>query len=407
MRRRILLLFIASSLILTSGCSEKKPGPKTEKVVPVSVYQVSEKERQNISRYIGTVQPEKTVNLSFKIGGRISSVKVKKGDSVKKGQVLAALDDTDLIYAENLAKSQLEMALAQYEKASNGATAEDIEQARLNVIKAEDAYNYALDRLSEAKELYQKGTATKQAYEQAELEVKIREADLKLAREVQAQVEKGARYEEIKALYAQVESATTEYNYRKAQLEEATLKSPINGIVLEVMCEAGEMAGAGYPVIVLCDNSRIVNVGVPEKELKNITLKTEVTVEKDDNTFESKIKRISDVPDATTGLYNIEIVCNGLDEPFGASVTVHFSLGTENGIYIPISAILNDGLDFVFTVSQDRAVRKNITIEEVYNFEAKVTGLDNGDLLIVSGIISRLSAGDRIAVKEVDYGTNN
>ena len=75
---------------------------------------------------------------------------------MKKGDVLVSLEKTDLIYAENLAKSQLEMVLAQYEKASNGATEEDIEQARLNAVKAEDAYKYALDRFDEVKELYQK-----------------------------------------------------------------------------------------------------------------------------------------------------------------------------------------------------------------------------------------------------------
>ena len=40
------------------------------------------------------------------------------------------LDKADLLYAESLAKAQLEMALAQYEKAFNGATEEDIEQSR-------------------------------------------------------------------------------------------------------------------------------------------------------------------------------------------------------------------------------------------------------------------------------------
>ena len=203
------MFFTASLLFFATACSEREPEQKTEKVIPVGVYQVSELERQHASRYIGTVQPGKTVKLSFKTGGRVESVRVDKGDSVKKGDVLVSLEKTDLIYAENLAKSQLEMVLAQYEKASNGATEEDIEQARLNAVKAEDAYKYALDRFDEVKELYQKGTATKQAYEQAELEVKIRESDLKLAKEIQAQVQKGARYEEIKALSAQVESAKT------------------------------------------------------------------------------------------------------------------------------------------------------------------------------------------------------
>ncbi|NLM10806.1 MAG: biotin/lipoyl-binding protein [Clostridiaceae bacterium] len=400
------MFFTASLLFFATACSEREPEQKTEKVIPVGVYQVSELERQHASRYIGTVQPGKTVKLSFKTGGRVESVRVDKGDSVKKGDVLVSLEKTDLIYAENLAKSQLEMVLAQYEKASNGATEEDIEQARLNAVKAEDAYKYALDRFDEVKELYQKGTATKQAYEQAELEVKIRESDLKLAKEIQAQVQKGARYEEIKALSAQVESAKTEYNYRKSQLNEATLKSPIDGIVLDVLCEEGEMAGAGYPVMVLCNEDRVVHVGVPEKELKNITLETDVTIEKEDRMFESKIRHISDFPDTATGLYNVEIESGELDEPFGATVTVHFSLGKIKGVFIPISAILNDGVDYVFTVSQNRVVRKNITIEEIDNFNARVTGLVSGDLLVTSGI-GRISAGDRVTVKEVDYGTDN
>ena len=46
------------------------------------------------------------------------------------------------------------------------------------------------------------------------------------------------------------------------------------------------MAGAGYPVMVLCNEDRVVHVGVPEKELKNITLETDVTIEKEDRMFE-------------------------------------------------------------------------------------------------------------------------
>lgn len=406
MKKRFFLILTAGLLLFTVACSDKTTGQYTEKVIPVGVYQVKEEERPVVSKYIGTVQPEKTVKLSFKTGGRVESIRVKQGDSVKKGDVLISLDKTDLIYAETMAKSQLEMAKAQYEKACNGASGEEIEQARLSVVKAEDAYKYALDRFNEVKELYGKGTATKQMYDQAELEVKIRESDLKMAREAEAQVQKGARNEDLKALSAQVKSAETEYNYRKSQLDEATLKSPVDGTVLEILCEEGELTGAGYPVIVICNGEKTVHVGIPENELENITLDTIVSVRKDDKIYESKIKHIADLPDTTTGLYNIEISCNELDEPLGSTVTVHFSLRKEKGIYIPIAAILNDGTDYVYVVSEDRAVRKNITIEDIDNFEARVTGLNSGDLLVSSGT-GRVSTGDRVTVKEVDYGTGN
>ena len=55
-------------IILRYSLFGREPEQKTEKVIPVGVYQVSELERQHASRYIGTVQPGKTVKLSFKTG---------------------------------------------------------------------------------------------------------------------------------------------------------------------------------------------------------------------------------------------------------------------------------------------------------------------------------------------------
>lgn len=406
MDRRILIGFIASLILIGTACTDNITEMEIEKVVPVEAQRVDEEERFRQSNYLGTVKPEKTIQLSFKTGGRVDRITVRKGDRVKKGDILVSLDKTDLIYAENLAKSQLEMAEAQYEKAFNGATEEDIEQAKLNVVKAEDGYRYALDRFAEVEELYLNGTSTKQQYEQAALEVNIREADLKLAREIQSQVQKGARFEEIKALSAQLESARTEYNYRKNQVNEATLKSPIEGTVLDVLCEEGEIAGTGYPVIVVCNDEKSVHVGVPEKELKNITKQTEVTIEKGGMSVKSGIVRISEIPDDLTGLYDVEISGNEFDVPFGASINVNFSFGMGKGIYIPITAILNDGVDYVYTVLEERAVRKNISIEEIDKFEARVTGLNIEDLLVTSGM-NRINSGDKVTVKEINYVSNN
>ena len=411
MGKRIMLflsafLLLLILLVLAYGCSAGKEEQKTEKIIPVSVYRVSEQEKQYYSRYTGTVQPEKTVKLSFKTGGRVEYIAVKKGDSVKKGDVLASLEKTDLLYAESLAKSQLEIALAQYEKAAGGATEEEIEQARLNVMKASEAYNYAKERFREAEELYQDGTVTKQVYEQALLEVRIRDADLRLANEVLSQVQKGAREEDLKVLAAQVNTAETEYSYRRNQLSEAVLRAPADGTVLDVLCEEGEITGAGYPVIVLRTGEKIVYVGVTEEELKNISEDTEVTVEKDGKVFEARIKSVSELPDPMTGLYNIEIACDKLDLPLGAVVAVNFSMGNRRGFYIPISAVLNDGSDYVFVVSDDRVQRRSITIEEAFNFDVRVTGINEGDLVLIAGM-GRVSPGDRVVVKEVDYGTDN
>lgn len=399
MKKKIRLGILAAFLLMTTACSQQITEEKPERVVPVEVVRVTGEERVPVSSFIGTVQPGKTVQLSFKIGGRIENITVEKGDAVRKGQVIAVLEKSDLIYAENLAKTQLEMVQAQYEKASNGATPEDIEQARLNRVKASDAYQYAVDRFAEVEALYAAGTASKQVYDQAELEKNIRYSDLKLAEEVEAQVLKGARYEEIKALTAQLDSARTEYEYRQSQLEEATLRSSIQGTVMEVLGVKGEIIGAGYPVVVLRDEDKLVYVGVPEKELKTITANTTATLEKDGQKIEAEVSRIAEIPDSLTGLYNVELTAEKLEIPFGATVTVHFPKPSEKGFYIPLSAVLNDGQDYVYVVDEDKALRKNITILGTDDFEVRVSGLSEGDFLIVSGA-GRVSTGESVMVKE-------
>ncbi len=402
MKRTIYLVIMAGLISLTAACSDTPGLQAAEKSVPVETMRVSEEIRQRKSSFIGTVQPGKTVRFSFKTGGRIADVYVEKGDRVKKGDIIASLEKTDLVYVENLAKAQLEMVKAQYEKAFNGATAEDIEQARLNVVKARDAYEYAEDRLLEVEQLYLSGTASKQAYDQTKLERNIRQSDLKLAEEIETQVKNGARYEEIKALSAQLASAETEYEYRKGLLADAVLKSDMDGVVMEVLAEKGEITGSGYPVMVIRSEEKMVYVGVPEKELPNITLETEVVIEKEDLKQASEIVRIAEIPDNITGLYNIELVADTMDTPFGASVTVSFSYGTRKAFFIPISAIQTGSADYVYTVSEGRAARKSVNIIAVDNYEAGVTGLNEGDSIIISGT-GRISSGDLVTVKEGNH----
>lgn len=291
------------------------------------------------------------------------------------------------------------MVKAQYEKALNGATSEDIEQARLNVSKAEDTYRYAEEQFEEVERLYLQGTASKQVYDQAKLERDIRKSDLKLAKEMEAQVLKGARHEEIKALEAQLESAQTEYDYRRSMLDNAVLISGIDGVVMEVLSEKGEITGAGYPVVVLRSDEKIVYVGVPDKELKKITPETKVFIEYEEMQVESGVIRISEIPDTLTGLYNIEVKADEIDIPFGASVTVSFLYGEDKGIFVPITAI-NSGIeDYVYIVSDGRAVRRPVKIEGIDNFDARVTGIFEDEYIITSGV-GRISAGSAVSVKE-------
>jgi len=182
-------------------------------------------------------------------------------------------------------------------------------------------------------------------------------------------------------------------------LDNAVLISGIDGVVMEVLAEKGEITGAGYPVVVLRNAEKIVYAGVPEKELKKITPETKVIVEYEEMRAESEIIRISEIPDTLTGLYKIEIKAGELNIPLGASVTVTFLYGEDKGIFIPITAVHRGTEDYVYIVSGGRADRRPVKIEGVDNFDVRVTGIQEGEYIVTSGT-GRISAGNAVTVKE-------
>ena len=77
------------------------------------------------------------LTLAFPIGGRIKSVSVKIGDTVKAGEILASLDAENVIGAINQAKAAYSVAIANYQKVLNGATGSTIDIAKAAVNTAQ------------------------------------------------------------------------------------------------------------------------------------------------------------------------------------------------------------------------------------------------------------------------------
>lgn len=123
-------------------------------------YAFSEVKKSDISQTISTtgiVKSDQNVSLSFKRGGTISSIKVKTGNTVKKGQTLVSLDSKDTLTAVSQAQAALNSANANYEKVTNGATANNIAVAQ----SAVDSAQVSLDNI---KSISQKNIDSKYDY---------------------------------------------------------------------------------------------------------------------------------------------------------------------------------------------------------------------------------------------------
>jgi len=112
MRLKGLLILTLSFLLI--GCGEKTDNnQKYDPVIPVNVTVVDMNDGSNVRNYIGTLQSEVKISLSFPLGGTITNIYVHNGQKVKKGAIIAKVDETT-------AKSLHDAALASLNQAEDG-----------------------------------------------------------------------------------------------------------------------------------------------------------------------------------------------------------------------------------------------------------------------------------------------
>ena len=207
----------------------------------------------------------KTVDLASKVTGRVKSIYIKKGDRVNKGDILAELDTPEIKAKAQQADATLELALAQQEKAYNGARSEQIAMAKASLDLAQKTY----DRLNR---LHSEGVIPTQKLDEAH-------SKYTAAKENYDMLVRGTRIEDKISAIANVRKAQGANKEVESYLKENKIISPINGVVTDVTVEEGELVGAGYPIITIIDDSDCwVTFNLREDLLSKIKNGTEIYV---------------------------------------------------------------------------------------------------------------------------------
>lgn len=207
----------------------------------------------------------KTVDLSSKVTGRVKKLMIKKGDVVKKGQVLAELDTPEIDAKSQQAEAALELAMAQQEKTYNGNRSEQIAMAKASSDLARKTY----DRMSR---LHKEGVIPTQKLDEAY-------SSYKAAKENYDMLARGSRFEDKLSAAAKVKRAQGAGKEVNSYLRENKIISPIDGTVTEVVPEEGELVGAGYPIITVTDNKDCwATFNLREDLLSKIKIGTEFDV---------------------------------------------------------------------------------------------------------------------------------
>lgn len=258
------------------------------------------------------------VDVNTKIAGRVIKLAVKEGSMVKKGQLLAQIDDTDLLNQEKAARAQLAAAAAAVEKAAAGmqaAAAEadkaqaaldvtrgsagaDLAKAEAGLAKAQDDAALAEKTYRRVEMLYQQGAVPAQQLDEAKNKLDAASAAVQAAQDDVAAARAGMGQVNVyqadlaaasaakSAAEADINAARAAYNQAQAQLQEieanlaqTKVVAPVSGMITSRNVEPGEVVAAGAPLYTLTDlDHNWVDVKVPESMLGKIKLHQKVTV---------------------------------------------------------------------------------------------------------------------------------
>lgn len=195
--------------------------------------------------YVGNGRLEATeVQIASKTPGRLAEVRVNEGDKVIKGQLLARMDTRTLEAQRNQAEAEVLRAR------------ENLSAAQANVQLRQSELLLAQQELKRSQELFRRGYASGQIIDQQQARFDTANAAVAAAR---AQV--SAVGAAIGAAQAQVAQLTSE-------IDDSSLRAPIDGVIQLRMAEPGEVLGAGGRVLMLID---------PNDQYMNLYLSASVT----------------------------------------------------------------------------------------------------------------------------------
>ena len=278
----------------------------SQPAVKVQAETVRRKDLKSKITASGKIQPETVVKVSANIAARITSLPVKDGERVEKGQLLVLLDKTRYVANVERARSSLRSAIS-------------------HLRKVEGDYK-------RAKELYEKGLTS--------------ESEMELLRSQYAAAKSG------------VEQGKASLKEAEDDLSKCTITSPISGLIIQLNKEEGEMVlGAQFKedvIMIVADLKRIeAQVDVDETDVVDVRPGQKATIEVDalpDTVLHGRVKEISNTA-TTTGygtqeeVTNFKVKVSLLDPPSalrpGMSATVDIITAHHpNALSIPIQSVV-------------------------------------------------------------------
>lgn len=327
--------------------------PSSEIVRNVSVLAVQPANVPDMLDAVGTVRAAQSSNLASQMMGNIVEMRVREGDRVQRGQVLAVIDDSQ-------PRATLDRAIA-----ADAA-------AQQQLLAAESDLSLAESTLKRYQTLYERKSVSPQEFD----EVRTRQQSSLAHRDM-------ARADHAQAKAALKQARTT--------LDYSRIRAPFDGVVTEKKADPGTLASPGMPILIVEDVSRYrLEATINENDLRWVRAGQAVPVIIDalgKAELAGRVVQIVPAADMASRSFLVKIelpadsrLRSGL---FGRAL---FSRGKRQSLLIPRTAVIERGqLEGVFVLDQNKvATLRYITLGRSSGDDVEVlAGLQSGERLVV------------------------
>ncbi|MBI5659582.1 MAG: efflux RND transporter periplasmic adaptor subunit [Nitrosomonadales bacterium] len=336
MRKPVYLLFV----LLLAACN--KPPAPPEPLRPVKTVRISLETGETALSLPGEVRARHEAPLSFRVGGKITECKVSLGDTVRRGQTLARLEPND------------------YELAAQAGAAV--------VAEARSASDLADAELARYRSLREKGFVSVAALDQ-----KQAAAD---------------------AARARLEAMRSAHTGQSRQVNYTALTAEGNGTITLYNCNAGQVVGAGQPVLHLAQSGeKEILIHLPETELARFRSTAGFTVNLNalpDKIYKGTLRELAGAADPATRTYAARIAVKDADAAMqlGMSAIARTQSAGELAIRLPLAAVFGrDEKSLVWQVDGAGIVHATpIAIAAIEGNRVRVaSGLAEGNTVVVAG----------------------
>lgn len=246
-------------------------------VIAYGLYKSNQHSEPEVMTLQGQMQMQQT-SIAAKVPGRIAKILVTEGDAVTVGQQLIEMDSPEINAKINQALAGKQMAQSQLDKAENGARPQEIAQAKAAWQANKAASDLAENTYQRVNRLYEEGLMARQKRDEAYAQYLATQDQTEAARLQYDLAKEGVRSEDKSAATAQVAQVDAQLEEALVAKEEANLKSPIAGIVDNVIVSAGEVIGQGVPILTLVNtDEQWVVLNVTESYLNQFAIGQQFT----------------------------------------------------------------------------------------------------------------------------------